>query len=95
MEFLLTIKNVFFCPVSLNIVIFIWKAAKEVDNFMAFGQVTPLYDNVSGTSKQELSQSGHQSFKVRYLRNDINNQMMCYIIYTTSFDYQACVGTNA
>ena len=64
-----TIKNVHFC----QIVKFLWKPTYFVMLiYKGYEQLKPIYDNVSGTSKKELSQFGHQ------INNVFSNIANCF-----------------
>ena len=52
--------------------------------YRAYEQLTPVYDNVSGTSKKILSQSGHQIFDVfsRIVSGKVSMSVKCiYIVF--------------
>ena len=57
----------------VNIVKFLWKPTYFVMLiYRGYEQLTPIYDNVSGTSKKELSQFGQQ------INNLFSNIVNCF-----------------
>ena len=73
-----TIKNTdfyYYRQISLNITYFV------ILIYKGYEQLTPIYDNVSGTSKNKLSQYGHQIFNVF---SDIANCLWTGVIVLSS-----------
>ena len=68
----------------INIVKFLWKPTYSVMLiYRGHEQLKPIYDNVSGTSKKELLQFGHQIYNV--FSNIVNSFWKGVIVSVLSY----------